>query len=915
MKIHQLSVEESFASLKTGPGGLSEAEARRRLAEYGRNVVEELKREPLAARFVREFTHFFAATLWIAAGLAFFAETQDPSQGMATLGWAIVGVILINGLFSFWQQYRAERALAALLELLPSSVKVVREGQIRLILASELVPGDVILLQEGDSVPADCRLIEAFSLRVNNATVTGESLPQGRDPQPSSEELLLHSRNVLLAGTSLVSGEGKAVVFATGMHTEFGKIAHLTQIAREEVSPLQREIVRLSRLIALLAFTLGVGFFFVGQSIGMSFWENFIFAIGIIVANVPEGLLPTVTLSLAMATQRMARRKALICHLPAVETLGSAMVICTDKTGTLTQNRMEAQVVHLHGETLRTGELFRDSDRTRQSRHLLEVASLCHDLHETRVRGKSTWLGDPMEVSLVRLGRTGLGEVLAYPKINEIPFDTDRKRLSTIHHTPSGTVLYCKGALETVLPLCDRFESGGKTVPLTEEERRNWFHAQESLAMQGLRVLAFAWRRLDGEHQGPGLEQNLILCGLVGLADPPRPEVPEAIRKCREAGIRVIMVTGDHPHTAVAIGRSIGQIQTEHPAVITGEQLHRLSETQLRLALDEPEILFARVGADQKMRIVEALKRKGHVVAVTGDGVNDAPALKRADIGIAMGLSGTDVAREAADMILLDDNFASIVAAIEEGRAVYQNIRRFLRYVLTSNIPEIIPYLAFVLFKIPLPLTIIQILAVDLGTDMVPALGLGSEKPAPGVMRQPPRSRQERLIDANLIGHAYLFLGIMEAVAAMAAYFFVLERGGWVWGTPLMRGDTLYLQATTACLSAIIVMQVANVFLCKTHPDSVFHSVLFDNPVILWGIAIEIALILIIDYSSWGQLLFGTYPISLEVWLFMLPFAPAMVALEETRKWWVRRSTRLPGIDEEAGISVKEKAGMSSRKK
>jgi len=747
MKIHQFTADEALASLKTSHDGLSQAEVEYRLDEYGPNRVEEVRGESLIFRFIKEFIHFFALILWLAAGLAFFAESQQPGGGMATLGYAILGVILINGLFSFWQQYRAERAISALQKLLPYYVKVLREGKAGLILAADLVPGDAILLQEGDNVPADCRLLEAFSLRVNNATVTGESLPQARDAEPSAEENLEHSRNTLLAGTSVVSGEGRAVVFATGMHTEFGKIAHLTQTAVKTVSPLQLEIVRLSRLIALISVSLGVAFFLIGRSMGLSFWENFIFAIGIIVANVPEGLLPTVTLSLAMATQRMAKRNALIRHMPSVEALGSATVICTDKTGTLTENRMAVSSLYLGGKIFATTEIRRQPQLTKTYRRFFEDALLCHNLKETMVAGKWQSLGDPMEIALVRMAKTCLGETCAYPKINEVPFDTDRKRLSTIHQTPKGVVLYCKGALEMVLPLCKQVQTGDGITPLTAEIRQDFIRTQEQMANKGLRVLAFAWRELEEEHNGETQEQDLILCALVGLEDPPRAEVPEAMRKCRDAGIKVIMVTGDHPHTALAIGRQIGQIQTDNPVVITGKQLRKLSETQLRLALDAPDIIFARVGADQKMRIVAALKKKKHIVAVTGDGVNDAPALKLADIGIAMGISGTDVAKEAADMILLDDNFASIIAAVEEGRAVYENIRKFLAYILTSNIPEVIPYLTFALFKIPLPLTIIQILAVDLGTDMLPALGLGAAKPEPGSMSRPPRPRNERLLD------------------------------------------------------------------------------------------------------------------------------------------------------------------------
>ena len=892
MKIHQLSPGEALKSLKSSHDGLSQNEALRRLKEFGPNQIDKVPPESLLISFLKEFIHFFALILWLAAGLAFFADYRQPGEGMGTLGYAILGVIVINGLFAFWQQFRAERAVAALEKLLPHYVKVLRDNNISLILATHLVPGDVILLQEGDNVSADCRIIEAFSLRVNNATVTGESMPKARDAEPSSEEDLLHGRNTLLAGTSVVSGEGRAVVFATGMHTEFGKIAHLTQTTSSGSSPLQLEITRLSRIVVAIAFSLGVTFFFIGQVIGLSFWENFIFAIGIIVALVPEGLLPTLTLALAMSTQRMAKRNALIRHLPSVEALGSATVICTDKTGTLTQNRMEINKLYVNGQVITRFEAKRQPKLAKVYRRFFEDALLCHNLKETVIAGKPEFLGDPMEIALVRFAKTCLGETISYPKINEVPFDTDRKRLSTVHQTTDGPVLYCKGALEMLLPLCTHVQLGEKIVPVNGDIQQAFINALEKMASEGLRVLAFAWRELKVGHDVGSEEHDLILSGLVGLEDPPRPEVPDAIQKCHEAGIKVIMVTGDHPHTALAIGRQIGQIQSDTPVIITGEQLRRLSETQLRLALDAPDIIFARVGADQKMRIVSALKKMSHIVAVTGDGVNDAPALKMADIGIAMGIMGTDVAKESADMILLDDNFASIVAAIEEGRAVYDNIRKFLSYILTSAVPELVPYLFFALFNIPLPLTIIQILAVDLGTDMLPALGLGANPPAQGIMTRPPKGRNERLLNWPLLLRAYLFLGLLEASAAMTAYYLVLHNGGWAWGEALGIHDTLYQQATTACLASIIIMQIVNVFLCKTPDRTLFGSAIFSNRLILWGVTLEIILILVIIYTPWGQMIFGTAPIPLSIWLFMLPFGAAMLLLEEVRKWasikWLR---------------------------
>jgi len=683
--ILSLTTEQSLASLKTSAVGLASSEAQRRLAEFGPNHVEEIGREYLLLSFAREFIHFFAIILWIGAALAFLAEHFDPGQGMARLGVAIVGVILINGIFSFWQTYKAERAIAALRQLLPQQVKALRSGEIVQIPATDLVPGDIVLLEEGGIVPADCRVIEAFGLRVNTATVTGESLPKARNADPSLEESPLFAKNIALAGTSVVSGQARAVVYATGMRTEFGKIAHLTQTVGEVTSPLQREIVRLSRIVAFLATGIGVVFFSIGQVVGLPFWESLLFAIGIIVANVPEGLLPTVTLSLAMATQRMAKRNALVRHLPAVETLGSTTVILSDKTGTLTQNRMSVQRLWLGGGFFAPDELAAQPRLAMDHRALFVNAALCHNLKEVNNNGKHAWLGDPMEVALAGMGRQATGELDGITRIGEIPFDTDRKRMSVLCGSPQGRVLYCKGALETVLTACDSVQFDAGIAPLDFAAKTRLLAMQDEMAEAGLRVLAFAHCPVsDGL---PAEESGMILSGLVGLEDPPRPEVPEAIARCVSAGIRVVMVTGDHPHTAQAIAREIGLVKTDQPVIVTGDELRRMSASQLQLALDAPEIIFARVAAEQKMLIVEALQKKREIVAVTGDGVNDAPALKTADIGIAMGLAGTDVAKAAADLILLDDNFASIVAAIEEGRAVFDNIRKFLTYILTSNIP------------------------------------------------------------------------------------------------------------------------------------------------------------------------------------------------------------------------------------
>jgi magnesium-transporting ATPase (P-type) len=461
-------------------------------------------------------------------------------------------------------------------------------------------------------------------------------------------------------------------------------------------------------------------------------------------------------------------------------------------------------------------------------------------------------------------------------------------------------VLYAKGALETVLPACRRVSHAEGTRPLAPEDARLFNEAQTTMAATGLRVLAFAHRELPDLCDAGRMEEDLVLDALVGLEDPPRPEVPAAIERCRSAGIRVVMVTGDHPQTAVAIGREIGLFRAGVPEVVTGDQLARMSDAQLWAALEAPDVVFARVGADQKLRIVTTLQRHRATVAATGDGVNDAPALRAADIGVAMGVAGTDVARQAADMVLLDDNFASIVSGIEEGRAVHDNIRKFLTYILTSNVPELVPYLAFAFFNVPLALTILQILAVDLGTDIVPALGLGAEKAEPGVMDRPPRSRDERLITPALLTRAYVLLGGFEAAAAMAAFFFVLPAGG-------------YAAATTACLGAIVVMQIFNGQLCRSSRESVFVSARRPNALIAAGIATEIALMAIIAYTSIGQAIFSTAPVGVDAWLFVLPFAVAMLTVDELRKWTVRTWAARARVD--GSLALRRPApGLNARR-
>lgn len=891
MKVHEFSVADALLSLKSEAQGLSSREAARRLAEYGPNRVEAEKQHSIWLGLLAQFVQLFSVILWVAAGLAFFAERMSPGQGMARIGYAVVAIIIINGVFSFAQEYRAERTLAALQRLLPKKVRAFRGGALLDLPADQLVVGDVILLEQGDDTPADCRLIEGFGVQVNNAVVTGESMAQPRTACRSDAADILHANNILLAGTSVVAGHGKCLVFATGMATAFGKITHLAQSGRRAVAPLRTELARLSRLIALLAVLIGALLLLIGLATGLPFWEDVIFAIGIIVAMVPEGLLTTLTLALILAAKRLTKRNVLIRHLTSIETLGAATVICTDKTGTLTQNRMRVRQLQLGLLGIAASELEQRPDLVGQYGDLFIGARVCHGLKEIAGPQGRVLQGDPTELALFKLGQDLTSRRALPRRLHEIPFDPATMRQSVIFEADEGrtAVLCCKGAPESVLPLCSDFIEDGRQQRLAAEARTSILDAQQAMAAQGLRVLAFATRRFPIDRVRENRESDLVFQGLVGLEDPLRDGVQDAIRKCHEAGIKVVMVTGDHPQTAAAVAREVGLVRSPSPTVIGGEALHRMTADQLSAALGAPEIIFARVGPAQKLRIVETLRARGEVVAVTGDGVNDAPSLRAAHIGIAMGVAGSDVAKAAADMVLLDDDFASIIHAVEEGRTVFQNIRKFLTYILVHNVAELVPYLAFALFAIPLPLTPVQALAVDMGTDSVTALGLGIEKANPNLMRLQPR-RGERLLTWPLALRSYLFLGVIEAATAMAAFFFILHGGGWSYGQSLDPADPLYRRATTACLSAIVVMQIVNVYVCRSSVRSVFSMRWFDNPIIVAGVALEIALVVVIGYTAWGNALLETAPVPGALWVFLMPFAAGMLLLEEIRKWIVRRS-------------------------
>jgi sodium/potassium-transporting ATPase subunit alpha len=845
--------------------GLSTVEAQSRSSHYGRNILQRSRRDPWYFKLLRNLFSFFAILLWIAALLCFV-----PGVDLPQLGLAILTVIVVNGLFAFLQEYKSDRALEMLQQLIAQKSKVIRDGTLREIAAAELVPGDLTVLEEGDLVPADSRVTEAFEVEVDNSSLTGESSPARRykSDQPvliAGKFLWIELPNILFAGTSLVRGRARAVVFGTGMNSEIGKIANLTQKIQVEQSPLQKQLRGTVYAISALAGGLGLAFLLAGWLVaGLTFLEAFVFCIGLFVANVPEGLLPTVTLSLAMGVQRMAKRHALVKSLPSVETLGCTTVICCDKTGTLTQNLMMATEVAVDGQVVQVsgvgyrpqGEFFHDGkalsleavSHWHTLRRLLDCAFICNNAKLEKKDAEFHVIGDPTEGALVCLAeKAGVRGV--HQRLHLNPFESIRKRMSVVvkPYRQKQATIYAKGAPVETLAQCDRIHDGDDIRPLTQLDRQRILAENDAMAERGLRVLAFAYRdalELNGTpYTTAAIERNLIYLGLVALADPLRPEVAPAIHACHTAGIRVVMITGDYALTAASIGRQIGLGQNAPIKTFTGAEVSEMDDLRLRAILAEGETIFARVAPEHKLRIVAQLKQMGEIVAVTGDGVNDAPALKKADIGIAMGLRGNDVAKEAARMILTDDNFSSIVAAIEEGRAIFDNIKRFAAYVLNSNPQEMYPYIFWVLFPdIPLAMTVMGVLAVDVGTDLIPAMGLGIEPPEEGIMERPPRRRDEKILSLDFILRSYFVQGSLLAVSCYATYYYMgWALGAWQFGQSFSsmpasprglkfaQSTPAYLQTLTAYFFPTVTTQIANV-LCKRSWKTSLFSQSFLNP-------------------------------------------------------------------------------------
>ena len=837
--------------------GLTQREAQRRLMTHGPNVIRRRAGATWPRLALEQLVHPLALLLWVAAALA-----------MATSQWAIaiavIAVVLLNAAFAFLQERQAERSVEALAAFIPITTRVVRDGLAATVDAADLVPGDLVLVGEGDRISADARLVSG-EIEVDISALTGESAPVPRT-----------APDTVFSGTLCTSGDARAEVLATGMTTELGRIAALSERVGREPSPLERQVRRVAIIIALVALGVGLLFLPLGMLAGLGASEAVAFAIGLIVANVPEGLLPTITLALAMGVRVLSREGALVKRLSAVETLGSTTVICTDKTGTLTENRMRPARAWTP-----TGFIEFDGPEAQATDTALgEAIAACSTVHAGGA--------DPTEVALLDAARM-LGATLAPAADRRIHhFDSTLRRMSAV----SPVTVTAKGAPEAIFPLCS-----------PDDDIRGARSAVDEMAQKGLRVLAVAQRCLGPHDPFPAdradAERDLRLLGVVGLIDPPRPSAAAAVERCRHAGVRVLVVTGDNGLTAAAIARQVGIPVDPLHGVATGAQVDALTDPALDALLADGRLaVIARSSPETKLRIAASLRAEGEVVAMTGDGVNDAPALRRADIGVAMGASGTDVAREAATMVLTSDDFGGIVAAVEAGRRVFANVRKFILYIFAHAPAEVVPFLLFALSggAIPLPLTVLQILAIDLGTETLPALALGREPAEPGIMDRPPRSRRKGVIDRALLVRAWAVLGLTSAALVSVAYIAVLVLAGWSPGDPTGPGTPLhgaYVSATTVAFAGIVACQVGTAWAARTEHARLRDIGVWSNPLLLWGIAFELVFLAFLLYVPPVAEVFGTAPLSWE-WLLLLPFPIVVWAVDALVQARARRSTQPP---------------------
>jgi len=971
MDEHTIPFEELYRRHQTDPDkGLTSEKAAEFLARDGPNALTPPKTTPEWIKFCKNLFGGFSTLLWIGAILCFFtfalesSTIEHPNVDNLYLGVVLAAVVIITGCFQYYQESKSSKIMDSFKNLIPQQALVIRNGEKASILAETLVVGDIVEVKGGDRIPADLRIIHASGMKVDNSSLTGESEPQTRGPECTNENPI-ETKNIAFFSTNCVEGSARGIVVNVGDNTVMGRIASLASGLEVGDTPIAREIEHFIHIITGVAVFLGVTFFVISMVLRYTPLEAVVFLIGIIVANVPEGLLATVTVCLTLTAKRMARKNCLVKNLEAVETLGSTSTICSDKTGTLTQNRMtvahmwfDNQIVAADTTEDQSGANFDNTSPTWKA--LSNVALLCN--RATFLQGqqnvpvlKRDCAGDASESALLKCVELALGDVEARrqrnAKIVEIPFNSMNKYQLSIHETEDPNdpryLLVMKGAPERILDRCSRIMNKGEAVPLTDEWKEDFETAYMDLGGRGERVLGFCHEFLDADKYPKGYAfdteaenfplTDLTFVGLMAMIDPPRAAVPDAVGKCRSAGIKVIMVTGDHPITAKAIAKGVGIISEGNEtvedissrlnipvtqvdprqakaAVVHGSSLRNMPSDKLDdIVKNHTEIVFARTSPQQKLIIVESCQRLGAIVAVTGDGVNDSPALKKADIGVAMGIAGSDVSKQAADMILLDDNFASIVTGVEEGRLIFDNLKKSIAYTLTSNIPEITPFLLFIVANIPLPLGTVTILCIDLGTDMLPAISLAYEQAESDIMKRQPRDPlRDRLVNERLISLAYGQIGMLQALAGFINYFVIMAMNGFYpsdllgmradwddrahqyvkdsYGQEWSYGQRKIVEFTchTAFFTSIVVVQWADLLISKTRRLSLFQQGM-KNRVLILGLYEETLLATFLSYCPGMDTALRMYPLEWQWWLVPMPFSLIIWLYDELRKYFIRR--------------------------
>jgi len=856
-KWHTLEINKVIQLLQASPNGLTQKEAENRLKKFGYNELIEKKGPSVLGIFLRQFKSFLILILFIAMLISLFIENE--------LDAIVIGIILIlNAILGFVQEYRAEKAIEALKRLTLPRARVIRNGEQIKISIEELVPGDIIILEQGDIIPADSRLIETYSMHVDESILTGESVPVTKKIHTIKDVPLTERKNMIFMGTVITYGRGKAVIVETGMRTEVGKIARILQ-EEEEITPLQKKLDQFAKWLGLVSLII-VGFVFtLGIFMGLKKTDMIMTALALAVSAVPEGLITVVTITLALGVKKMSKQNALLRRLSAVETLGSTSVICADKTGTMTTNEMTVRNIWCNKDFIEvTGTGFEavgdfyihhKAIDPKKDHHLLQLLKISKFCNNAELKKPSilfpNWsiIGDPTEGALLVLAeKAGIEE--EYKRIAEIPFSSERKIMTTIYEIPDNKIAYMKGAAETVLNHSNYIFENRRVRKLTMKDREEISSIIHDMAKNGLRVLGLAYKKVRGKIVVEKTEKNLVFVGLVGMIDPPRKEVKEAIEECKTAGIRVVMITGDHKLTAIAIAKELNLIEKEE--AITGEELDKMTEKELEDVVEKVSV-YARVEPKHKVRILEVLKNKGHVVAMTGDGVNDAPAVKKADIGISMGIKGTDVTREASDMILTDDNFATIIDAVKEGRGVYDNIRKFIRFLLSANFDEIIVTSIAIFAGLPLPLLPLQILWINLITDGLPALALSVDPKEPHIMKRKPRDPKRGIISGMLL--FILFASILAVISSLGLFIWEFNSSGNL--------D----KARTMALTGTIMFEFFFIFNCRSERHSVFRMNILSNKKLIYAIILSVILQISIIYIPMFQTIFKTVALNITDWI------------------------------------------------